>query len=210
MTLSQPVTRNPLGLPWSEVFLVGGGPSLRGFDFKKLKGRTVCAINDAVLHVPWADCLFSADQQWIANREREILKFPGEKFLAGPMPAEDSELFPYYLKRERSAGLSEQPDTLNVRGCSGYAALNLAYLKGAKRIVLLGYDFRNPDAHWYSNYSWMSVTNPSSGRSKMYLGWAQYFNETVNQLKQAGVEVLNASIKSAVTAFPKVTLAEVL
>jgi hypothetical protein len=196
------------GKPWGEVFLIGGGPSLRGFDFERLRGRVLVAVNDAAVHVPFASALFSMDATWIRNRWREITNFTGEKYLA---VAEDFDFTnavdACYLKRcRRGIGLSEDPAVIYMGGGnSGYGALNLAFLRGATRIVLLGYDLNQSGQHWHSGYSWMGL-----GGDDVYGRWAEWFNEAVVRLREHGVQVVNASIHSRITAFPKVPLAAAL
>ena len=193
------------GPPWDEVFLIGGGPSLRGFDFEKLRGRTTLAINDAVLHIPWATALFSLDVNWARNRATVIQEFSGEKYLALP---EDGPEIPgvVYLQRSRSPGLSTDPSRVCMGGNSGYGALNVAYLKGAKRIVLLGYDFRTirGEKHWHAGYFW-----DRSSSMQYFADWARNFDDAAVQLRKAGVEVLNASLESLISAFPKIRLDQV-
>ena len=189
--------------PWNEVFLVGGGSSLKGFDFERLRGRIVVAINDALLYLPWATALFSIDPQWVENRMEQIRKFPGEKYLAVE-PVDGLEAA--YLIRQRGKELSETWPEVRISGNSGYGALNLAVLKGAKRIVLLGYDFYDSAQHWHAGYLW----NQNNPMPTLYSRWAKDFNSTVPQLKQLGVEVINTSMLSLITAFPKVSIDEVL
>lgn len=191
---------------WDEAFLVGGGPSLRGFDFDRLRGKTVVAINDAAKHLPWATALFSLDQKWITSRRNLMLSFPGEKYLAAneeitsnPVPGA------IYLRRVRENGLSDDPGAICLGGTSGYGAVNLAYLKRSKRIVLLGYDFYQDEAgkHWHSGYEWVE------GKDVRYFDrWARLFGTMTPQLAKAGVNVLNASPMSRVEAFSKVSLEE--
>lgn len=90
-------------------------------------------------------------------------------------------------------------------GNSGYGALNLAYLKGSRRIILLGYDFCHSATHWHEGYAWQGKSNDS-----MYRKWATQFIRALPQLHKHGVQVLNASPDSAITAFPKVELEAVL
>jgi hypothetical protein len=43
-------------------FIIGGGPSLKGFDFNRLRGQgRVIAINRALEYAPWADVVFFMD-----------------------------------------------------------------------------------------------------------------------------------------------------
>ena len=87
-------------------------------------------------------------------------------------------------------------------GNSGFGALNLAVLKGAKRIVLLGYDFRFPAHHWFPAYPWGTTQD----KSAMYRHWANQFAYSVPVLDRLGVKIWNASPKSLVEAFPKIAL----
>lgn len=190
---------------WDKVYLVGGGPSLRGFDFELLRGQVVVAINDASRYLPWATALFSADVMWMTNRREHIESFSRHRFLAIP-PDQRGELRGVeYLTRLRLLGLSEVLGCVHLGGTSGYAALNLAVLKGAKEIVLLGYDYSGTD-RWYPDYDWSS-----RGRGQFeHEEWARNFDTMLPALAVAGVKVTNASPESKITAFPKVELNQVL
>ena len=51
---------------WSgeRCFIVGGGPSLRGFDWGRLRGERVIAVNRAFEQLPFADISVSLDERW--------------------------------------------------------------------------------------------------------------------------------------------------
>ena len=68
--LSLPGSRSWEILPdgsWSgrRCFIVGGGPSLKGFDFERLRGERVIAINKAFYDVPFADIVFAMDSPFL-------------------------------------------------------------------------------------------------------------------------------------------------
>lgn len=42
-------------------YVVGSGPSLRGFDYESLRGQKIIAVNSAVRFVPWADTWVTCD-----------------------------------------------------------------------------------------------------------------------------------------------------
>ena len=46
-------------------FIIGGGPSLKGFDFERLRGERVIAINKAFYDVPFADIVFGMDRPFL-------------------------------------------------------------------------------------------------------------------------------------------------
>jgi hypothetical protein len=191
---------------WGEVCLVGGGPSLRGFPFERLKGRTVVAINDAMLYLPWAAAVFSIDLRWMENRVAELAGFAGEKYLAIP---EGHPGFPVlgatWLRRLPRYGFSDDPEAIVCAGNGGYGALNLAYLKGARTIYLLGYDFCHSSVRWHRGYDWQGA-----GNDRMYDKWAKRFIDALPYLKAKGVCVYNASLGSRITAFPKISLEDLI
>lgn len=195
------------GTPWADTYIVGGGPSLKGFDFGRLCGRTVVAVNDAAIHLPFATALFSLDAIWIEKRRDLIETFPGERYLAVP---EDRNLDTLptatYLKRlRRCNGLTTDRSCISVySGNSGFGALNLAVHKESKRVILLGFDFCHARVHWHDGYEWSNSSN-----DQMYANWAQRFDEVAPQLRAMGVEVVNASPISKITAFRKIGLEEV-
>jgi len=135
-------------------------------------------------------------------------KFLGEVYLGVPEDF-DFSIGPsnaIYLLRVRSVpGLSSNPRQVYMGGGnSGFMAVNIAYLKRARRIVLLGYDYCYSGQHWHQGYSWQCRPN-----NRMYLNWAQRLDETSPQLKQAGTQVLDASPHGKLTAFPKISLDQV-
>ncbi len=188
---------------WDTVYVIGGGPSLIGFDFRVLRQQQVLAINDAFLHVPWATALFSLDARWIKERRREVEQFSGEVYLAvlsnfnyleGPGKGM------YLQSTPRGTGLSCDPNLIHGTN-SGFGAVNLAFLKRASRIVLLGFDFNSGGRHWHKGYRWQGRPN-----NIMYSKWAERLEEVAPQLEAAGIEVLDASPNGHMTKYPKVDL----
>lgn len=196
------------GTRWDRVYLIGGGPSLKGFDFGRLSGRTVVAVNDAAIHIPSATALFSLDLTWIANRRQLLAEFAGEKYVAVPEDYDFSQAVDgvTYLRRIRiRQGLSYTNHEIAMGGGnSGFGALNLAYLKGAREIFLLGYDLCDSGSHWHLGYAWGSGKHDA-----LYRKWAQQFDMVAWDLAKMGVRVWNASLISAITAFHKVRLEDV-
>lgn len=164
---------------WEEVWLVGAGPSANNFDFGALRGKTVVAINDMVLRLPFATAVFSADRFWAAKRAAELQQFNGERYLAtGTFAPGVSN-----LERIKAPALSDDPTKVHVMGSSGYGALNLAFLKKAKRIFMLGYDYTK------------------HGQQREWDFWAAAFSSTKEQLKHTEVFVVGSS---RIVAFPQV------
>jgi hypothetical protein len=108
------------------------------------------------------------------------------------------------VTRRLTNKLSDKPDSIITCGTSGYGALNVAYLKRARRILLLGYDYDHTGTHHHPDYEWRKTPK----RAGCWEFWARFYDSTRAQLDAAKVEVFNASPKSAIKTFPKGTIEE--
>lgn len=182
------------------VFLLGGGPSLRGFDFLALQERgIVVAINDAIRAVPWADCGFTIDVTWLGQRQQDIAEFVrgGREMLAAvPASYMRGQAGVRYVERQPGAWLSDTMTTVYTGDNSGFAALGMAMQRGAKRIALLGYDMTVP-GHFHAGYPWVSRYGAQD-----YGRWAAMFGVLATFAKQNGVSIINCNPASAVACFP--------
>lgn len=104
--------------------------------------------------------------------------------------------------------VSTDPGFLHTGGTSGFAALNLAVLHGATDIVLFGFDYtpdndvmRHNDRH-YAEYR--------RQRLEYWANWSRSYGIVAPKLQAMGISVLNASPKSAITAFPRCSLDEAM
>lgn len=198
--------RTAIGEPyWSErpVVLVAGGPSLRGFDLKRLGelDAWLVGVNDSIFHLPRCDCGVTVDHVFMGNRydrirekvargmEMVVVSNGGHKF-DGRMTV---------VVRRLTNKLSDKPSEIITCGTSGYGALNVAYLKRARKILLLGYDYSYDGKHYYGDYDWHKPPK----RAGCWDFWARYYDSTVPQLRAAKIAVFNASPKSMIDAFPK-------
>lgn len=173
---------------WPECWVVAGGDSARHFDFSRARGA-VLVVNDAIFLVALqglATAVFSVDSNWVRRRRVFLDSFAGEKYLAVPL-----ETFPEcggvrgaaYLRWSHQAGLSDDPGAVCTGGNSGYAAINLAYLKGARVIHLAGFDMEDADDRFRQ--------------------WIPRFRTMLPQLSARGVTVINHNPRSAIDAFPR-------
>lgn len=173
------------------VYVIGGGPSLADFDFKTLKDKPTVGANDAG-RLSGAQTVVTIDRNYHKNRSKELaaLAKKGTRVISA-LPADlKGYKFPpelTYLRFKRGRGLSMNPDMLYGLN-SGFAALNVAYLAGAKGIHLIGFDFRFSDKgqHWHEEYSWFKQKS-----DRQLKRWARDFNDAVRQLNTHGVEVTN-------------------
>lgn len=108
------------------------------------------------------------------------------------------------LPYDDKPGISLDPLRLHSGGNGGYQALNLAVLMGAARIILLGYDMQG--THWHGAHP-QGLNNPTGSS---FAEWKSKFATTLPDLKLAGVEVINASRKTALECFQRAALETVL
>lgn len=102
----------------------------------------------------------------------------------------------------REKGLSGARDRITYGGNSGHQAIHLAYNLGASRILLLGYDFGG-QGHWFGDHPQPLF---SGHNFDMWLTEMAYLAQA---LAGKGVEVINCSRESAITCFPRKTIAEI-
>lgn len=191
---------------WSgqRCFIIGGGESLKDFDFSKLKGELVIGVNRAYERL---DCtiMFASDAKyykWIhkgklgAEAKRKFEEFKGRKVWL------DSARYCYkgvhLLTGLNGHGLSfSMKAGLNYGGNSGYGALNLAVCLGANPIYLLGFDMKGKNgkqAHWHDGY-------PKAQPATVYRKFKAYFESATPILKEKGIKVINLNHKSALKCF---------
>jgi hypothetical protein len=191
------------------VFIVGGGPSLFGFDFKRIAGkRHIIAVNQAMFDVH-AECAVTVDHAFVRNRVYDLKHYAKFRPLYISIGNDPQKLgLPdiddaIYIKSEFLPGLSEDPSMLHKGSTSGYAALGIAALKKAKLVILLGFDYSvTPDRHHYHNqYPWHHKANDQSWHM-----WTTKYEPAARHCLERGITVLNASPQSALPYFQKITL----
>ncbi len=191
--------------PGETVVCIGGGPSLTQADIDAcididLRG---IAVNDAYRMAPWADVLYAADAKWW-GWHNGAPKFYGLKY---SIDGRDRVAYcdVMTLRNTGWTGLELDPTGLRAGHNSGYQAINLAVHLGAKRILLLGYDMTlgtAGESHWFGEHP--------DGLISPYPQMREAFDTIVEPLAALGVEVLNCSRRTALTAFPCVALEDAL
>lgn len=186
------------------IFLIGGGPSLKKFDWNLLNGKRTIAINKAILTYPNADVLYWTDSRFYNWYKKQIDQFTGPKYTIRNGPYDDSITL---LKKGIKYGLEEAPSSLSHGNNSGYAAMNLAYHLGAKKIILLGYDMGNinNESHYHGGYPTKATSNEVYDKQ-----FIPGFTKIGDLLKSKGIEIYNASLISKLNCFPKITFQKAL
>ena len=90
-------------------------------------------------------------------------------------------------------------------GNGGFQALNLAVQFGAVRIILVGYDMTlDHGVHWHGKHP-KGLHNPVPGAVAR---WRRVLEKSAPILRAAGITVINASERSALVAYAKMSLLE--
>lgn len=193
------------------TFILGGGPSLllaaQVVDLENELRRygRVIAINDAFLMSPFADVLYFGDLDWFEDNRADLSRFYGGRIITRCCPAEDWQRFVRRpmcrLARNMAVGLSNNSNAL-AGWCSGSNAINLAYLFGSNRIVLLGFDMKGKN--WHQRHK--REKKPDCYKQD----FIPYLVRMAKALEKTKCKVINATAGSALKCFPYQPLEEIL
>jgi hypothetical protein len=188
-------------------YIVAGGPSLKDFDWNKLKGQFVIAINRSYEVLPEAQIVYFTDKDYWLRHKEAMLQHKGQLMRGALNPAKEEQHPDVILWHLTGAtGLETNPGCLKHGSNSTYAATNLAAVHlNFKRIYLLGVDMKwgtagdKSTSHWHDGHKRIDA---ESGYKNMINNW----QTIVAPLKELGVEVWNANPNSALNCFPKCTI----
>jgi len=193
------------------TFLIGGGPSLRDFDFNRLRGRGhVIAINRAFEVAPFADILFFMDNKFYklcheGPRYEAWLAFKGYKVFLDLMGRKYEDC--YHVRSLGRVGLSRSLASGLYHGNnSGVGALNLALVLQANPIYLLGYDMRfdaQGHSHFHSGYG-------PGAREQTVRSFVRDFERMAKFMKDERSHIVNLNPHSGLRVFRFSTIDEVL
>jgi hypothetical protein len=206
-------------------FLLGGGPSLRTFNFDLLKNEMVIGINKAFLK-------FSSQINYIMDqklydyltlqcngdvRRKQIQEawnnYIGVKLFfhsAINLERDDVIFIRRKVKRELSSDIQEG---IFGGSNSGFGALMLAIALGCNPIYLLGFDMKIDEhggedkmTHWHEGY-YNQVPSVFKQKLKQF---STVFEEFAPKIAEAGFNVINLNLDSGLECFPKGEVKKVL
>lgn len=200
------------------------GPSFspQQADVARAKGFTLFGCNNVWKDVPDLALLYACNEGWWNHYwSDELAKYPAQKWTTNKVAAQKYGL--NWIDEKDAPGLSADPECIHHGHGSGFTMVNLAFLMGASRIVLLGYDLkyaadykgqdRNPGStprHYFAGGEY-----PSALRHWPF--WSIERGVHVEMLKiyqsvadQGLVEIVNCSPGSALECFPKMRIEDVL
>lgn len=209
---------------WRRIIVAASGPSFspeQAAMVERARQEGLCrvlAINtQALTTLPNADAMYAADMVWWRHYGGEVkARFRGQLYTSSlwntnKWTPEQKANLPPNLQRVRVAyreGLSRETDTVNSGENSGYQGMGVGYLLGACCEVLVGFDMQRTGGKTHNhgdhpNRMW-------NGSERALAVWVPRFNALGRDLEAAGVCVVNCSAATALTAFPRATLEEVL
>ena len=162
-------------------------------EFCRRKGWPVWATNTTFRL--WCDAIYACDGHWWERHHEEARATGAECWTHSQRASETYGL--NFIKGVPNPGFSENPNWVHEGRNSGYQMLNLVYLMGASRILMLGYDLRHAEgkSHWHGDHGG-GLQNPAD---KFLAECARNF-DTIQQLE--GCEILNCTPGSRITRFP--------
>jgi len=189
-------------------YIIGGGPSLRGFDWSCLEGELTIGINRAYEFFN-PTIIFSMDNRfwnWI-----ELGRF-------GEEAREKFRTYTYGYKCWVDVAQATYPDDIYTIGAigtdawstvlqegvgtgmnSGFAALNLAYLLGADPIYLLGFDMQGKQG----KQVWFHTGYEVNQGDHVYDRFLHRFEQVAAPaIKASGRRVVNLNPRSGLRCFP--------
>lgn len=200
----------PKNLIGESVFIIGGGPSLRNFQSRQLEGRRVIVTNEAFSLYPQADALVFVDVGWWQRRVHEVLEvFEGLIIGRGPYGRMYKAGGREVVNVAYRSGTVWSEDQRMLGGKnSGLAALNAAFLMGADRAFLIGFDLRsirgrNNYHHLHDDASQRNVCNRYLNLFIPEFCQASKRIESLNGVEGVGFEVFNLTPDSALKCFPE-------
>lgn len=194
---------------WSTTICCASGPSFseeRAALIIAARRRNLCrvvVVNDNYRRVPNGDIEYAADGAWWKTHIARVRQqFGGElwtpdhkaaaayalnwvEFVIGdrPLPADDARI---------SGGRN-----------SGLQGMMLARQRGARRLILVGFDMQCGPAgkeHWFGSHP----THLANGNPQTFV---KHFNNIAGPLRDEGTEVINCSAMTALKCFPRGDLA---
>jgi len=197
-----------------EIFVVGGGPSLKGFDFGLLKGRQTIVVNKSIFDVADPSFFITTDFTFLRKIDHNVFsnKRISKVFIAclnfsymvenvGRIVDTRSNLvyqlndFDVIIKSYKCDGIGYTFNDFRNGRNSGYCALQLAVLLGYKRIYLMGIDLctvgakQSVKTHYHNGYG-----EDQRSFSKKLVEYRRYFEIGLKQITQdTDIEVISLS-----------------
>lgn len=188
------------------VYILGGGASLLNILGDQTIPNPTIGINNAFRLGDWVDVCWFVDSRFYWWYKKELDAYKGLKLSYNRHPELLGSL--EYIEGVKtvkgSSGEGISLQGIKFNSSSGGSSINLAYLLGAKKIVLVGFDMRFVN----SKSNWWDYSNHMLVREKGYDNFIKPFHRLKKDADMLGLEILNATPGSALDMFKFVRLDE--
>ncbi len=184
----------------NECYIVGGGPSLTKFDWKKLDGKFVIAINRAYEVLPDAQIIYFTDDDYWSRHAKGMLAHKGKKYrgrLAKRAVIKHPDVLELQLQPQPS-GWSDQFGELYHGSNGGFACIQLAAQLGFTTIYLLGYDMKHRGKYNRGAKNCKGTTHWHNGHRRIdpataYTMMKRHYQKMVPNVKKRNLNVINVN-----------------
>tara|TARA_Y100000310_G_scaffold345276_1_gene463333 strand:+ start:518 stop:1189 length:672 start_codon:yes stop_codon:yes gene_type:complete len=207
----------------NKVFIVGGGPSLLGFDFTRLQNHDTIVINKALSRVARVNYFITMDYLFLRKigeeGVRELKRTQTHKVFVANFAGGDliytadglirdhrckmtydrlSEIFDEVIISRKYGGIGLTTDDFRNGRNSGYCAMQLAVTLGYTEIYLLGFDMQvqNQRTHFHQGYN-----QPADYFSKVLNEYYELFEIGLTEIKKHNIKVYSCSLFSRLNNF---------
>lgn len=197
---------------WETAVVVASGPSLTAEQCNfarevRRQGRCrIVVVNDCWRLATDADTLYACDKKWWRAHIAAVRRgFAGELWTQDHKASVEFGL--NWIEPVRGNHLLPHGDhRITLGSNSGFQAIMLARLFGARHIVLIGFDMKvgpKGEQHWFGSHP----APLSFGNPRTFVG---HYNAVAPALALEGTRVTNATISSSLDCFPRATLQDAL
>lgn len=154
----------------------------------------IFGVGDAYRQIDFLDELYACDSRWWKVHGKEVQEIKRtRKWCYDP---EGIQYGAIKIDGRHDNGFSRDPNHIHFGSNSGYQALNLAYLWGCSKIILVGYNMQrvNNKSHFFEGRDPSLITNSP------YNVFVKKFNTIQPDIRS---KVINCTPNSALTMFKK-------
>lgn len=182
---------------------------------KAIHDKHIIGVNNAYQIGNWIDVLFFGDCSWYNVHRSALIDFPGLKLTCCnrfESKAYDKTNRIKYLQRDKThkRGISNDKSKVSWNNNSGAASISVAAHLGVKKIILLGFDMTMDKNSKYSHFHGSHRKPSDIIKSPPFQRHLKGFPAIAEDAKNMGIEIINASPKSEIDLFPRMSIKELL
>jgi hypothetical protein len=200
----------PEKYPKEAAVLFATGPSLNKKDIELVKEYhekglvRAFGCNDSYRVVNYLDVLYACDGQWWDHHYDKVKEMCSADLWTQELRVKKKHKEINYIPGKFDKKLSLNPNIIHFGANSGFQLLNVAYLMGIRKFILLGYNMGagGGPAHFFGHHPKGVKKGPSP-----WPRFIQAFNSVQNDIAK---NIINCTEPSALECYKKMKLEEAL